>query len=72
MDSTYKPFRLGGPIFKLTVFCYWDGRQKKKVKAGSSHFMKFLLASLTNITFGFAQHRSRPFTKPKEPFFANA
>ena len=26
----------------------------------------------TNGTFGFARHTSRPFAKPKEPFFANA
>ena len=45
---------------------------EKKDKAHPSHFLKFLLASRTNGTFGFAQHTSRPFAKPKEPFFANA
>ena len=35
-------------------------------------FLKTILAIRTNGTFGFAPHISRPFTKPKEPFFANA
>ena len=38
----------------------------------TAHFLKTILASRTNGTFGFAQHTSRPFAKPKEPFFANA
>lgn len=38
----------------------------------TAHFLKTILASRTNGTFGFARHISRPFTKPKEPFFANA
>jgi len=42
---------------------------EKKEKAHSSHFLKFLLASRTNGTFGFARQTSRPFAKPKEPFF---
>ena len=33
---------------------------------------RVILASRTNGTFGFARHASRPFAKPKEPFFANA
>ncbi|CAN1578712.1 hypothetical protein MCERE19_04392 [Spirosomataceae bacterium] len=37
-----------------------------------AHFLKTILASRTNGTFGFAQHTSRPFAKPKELFFANA
>jgi hypothetical protein len=45
---------------------------EKEEKAHPSHFLKFLLASRTNGTFGFARHTSRPFAKPKEPFFANA
>jgi len=45
---------------------------EKKEKANPSHFLKFLFASLTNGTFGFARHASRPFAKPKEPFFTNA
>ena len=44
----------------------------KKEKAHPSNFLKFLLASRTNGTFGFARHTSQPFAKPKEPFFANA
>jgi hypothetical protein len=36
------------------------------------HFLKTILASRTNGTFGFARHTSRTFAKPKEPFFANA
>ena len=43
---------------------------EKKEKANPSHFLKFLLASRTNGTFGFARYTSRPFAKPKEPFFA--
>ena len=38
----------------------------------TAHFLKPILASRTNGTFGFAQHTCRPFAKPKEPFFANA
>ena len=45
---------------------------EKEEKAHPSHFLKFLLASRTNGTFGFARHTSRHFAKPKEPFFANA
>jgi len=45
---------------------------EKKEKAHPPHFLKFLLASRTNGTFGFARLTSRPFAKPKEPFFANA
>jgi hypothetical protein len=45
---------------------------EKQEKATPSHFLKFLLASRTNGTFGFARYTSRPFAKPKEPFFANA
>jgi len=38
----------------------------------TAHFLKPILANRTNGTFGFARHRSQPFAKPKEPFFANA
>ncbi len=38
----------------------------------NAHFLKTILASRTNGTFGIARHTSRPFAKPKEPFFANA
>ena len=42
---------------------------ENKEKAHPSHFLKFLFASRTNGTLGFARHTSQPFTKPKEPFF---
>jgi len=42
---------------------------EKKEKADPSHFFKFLLASCLNGTLGIARHTSRPFAKPKEPFF---
>ena len=45
---------------------------EKKEKAHPSHFLKFLLASRTNGTFGFARHTSRPFANPKEPFYTFA
>ena len=38
----------------------------------TAHFLKTILASRTNGTFGFARHKNRTFAKPKEPFFANA
>jgi hypothetical protein len=41
---------------------------EKKEKANPSHFLKFLLASRTNGTFGFARYTSRPFAKPKSHF----
>jgi hypothetical protein len=37
----------------------------------AQNILKFS-ASRTNGTFGFARHTSRPFAKPKEPFFAIA
>jgi hypothetical protein len=43
---------------------------EKKEKANPSHFLKFLLASHTNGTFGFARHTSPTIAKPKEPFFS--
>jgi hypothetical protein len=46
--------------------------QVTEKKAHPSHFLKFLFASRTNGTFGFARHTSQRFAKPKEPFFANA
>ena len=33
-----------------------------------AHFLKTILASRTNGTFGFARHKNQPFAKPKEPF----
>jgi hypothetical protein len=44
---------------------------EKKEKAHPSHFLKFLLASRTNGTFGFARHTSQPFAKPKSRFLPN-
>ena len=44
---------------------------KKNEKAHPSHFLKFLLVSRTNGTFGFVRNTSHRFAKPKEPFFAN-
>ena len=38
----------------------------------TAHFLKTILASRTNGTFGFAPTQSQRFAKPKEPFFANA
>jgi hypothetical protein len=38
----------------------------------TAHFLKTILASRTNGTFGFARHTGRPFAKPKESFFAIA
>jgi hypothetical protein len=40
-------------------------------KTHPSHFLKFLFASRTNGTFGFARHTSQRFAKPKEPFFCH-
>lgn len=46
------------------------GQAKERIeKAHPSHFLKFLLASRTNGTLGFARLTSRPFAKPKEPFY---
>ena len=33
----------------------------------TAHFLKTILASRTNGTFGFARHTSQRFAKPKEP-----
>jgi hypothetical protein len=42
---------------------------EKKVKAHPSHFLKYLFASRTNGTFGFAPTaQSETKAKPKEPF----
>lgn len=38
----------------------------------TARFLKTILASSTNGTFGFARHTSLPFAKRKEPFFATA
>ena len=37
----------------------------------TAHFLKTILASRTNGTFGFAHRTSPRLAKPKEPFFAN-
>lgn len=34
----------------------------------TAHFLKTILASRTNGTFGFARHTNRHYAKPKEPF----
>ena len=44
---------------------------KEKEIASPSNFLKFLFASRTNGTFGFARHTSQRFAKPKEPLFSN-
>jgi hypothetical protein len=52
-----------GPKANASVFLFFP----------NPHFLKPILASRTNGTFGFARHTSQPFAKPKEPFFfANA
>ncbi len=38
----------------------------------TAHFLKTILASRTNGTFGFTRHTSQRFKKPKEPFLATA
>ena len=38
----------------------------------TAHYIKTILASRTNGTFGFARHTNQRFAKLKEPFFANA
>jgi hypothetical protein len=58
--------------FQTDLVMHLGQLTEKEEKAHPSHFLKFLLASRTNGTFGFARHTSRPFAKPKEPFFANA
>lgn len=37
----------------------------------TAHFLKTILASRTNGTFGFARNTNRSFAKPKELFFTN-
>jgi hypothetical protein len=41
---------------------------EKNEKTLPSYFLKFLLASRTNGTFGFARHTSQSIAKPKEFF----
>jgi hypothetical protein len=50
------------PKSNASVFLYFP----------TTHFLKTILVSRTNGTFGFARHTSRPFAKPKEPFFTKA
>jgi hypothetical protein len=38
----------------------------------TAHFLKTIVASRTNGPFGFARLTSQCFTKPKEPFYAQA
>jgi len=53
------------------VFLFGQEKEKQE-KATPSHFLKFLLASRTNGTVGFARHTNQRFAKPKEPIFATA
>ncbi|HET7118049.1 MAG TPA: hypothetical protein VFI29_16245 [Hanamia sp.] len=47
--------------------------QVTEEKANPSHFLKFLLASLTNDTFGFAlTHKANASQNQKSRFFAHA
>jgi len=49
------------------------GQVTEKVeKAHPSHFLKFLLASRTNGTFGFARHTAHASQNQKSRFFAHA
>ena len=50
------------PKANATVFLFFS----------KAYFLTTILASRTNGSFSFARHTSRPFAKPKEPFFANA
>ena len=46
---------------------------EKREKADPSHFLKFLLASRTSGTFGFApKHKANPSQNQKSHFIANA
>jgi hypothetical protein len=58
--------QIAAPKANASVFLFFS----------SAHFLKPILASRTNGTFGFVRHpdsyRDKPFAKPKEPFFANA
>lgn len=51
---------------RFLLFGQLTGRVEK---AHYLNFLKFLLASRTNNTFGFPRHTSPPFTKSKEPFY---
>ena len=42
---------------------------EKEEKSLHSHFLKFPLSNQTNGTFGFAQHTSSLFAKPKRAVF---
>jgi hypothetical protein len=59
----------GDPKANASVFLFFS----------TAHFLNTISAYRTNGTtcpaqagFGFARHTSRPFAKPKEPFFPNA
>jgi hypothetical protein len=52
-------YQTAAPKAKASVFLFFSTAQ----------FLNTILAHRTNGTFGFAQHTSRPFAKPKEPFF---
>jgi hypothetical protein len=42
----------------------------EKENAAPSHFLKFLLASRTNGSFGFSHNTTRLLAKSKDPFFS--
>ena len=54
--------------FQTDRVLLWGQVPETEEKAVPSHFLKFLFASRTNGTFGFARYTSRPYSKPKEPF----
>jgi hypothetical protein len=54
-------YQTAAPKANASVFLFFS----------TAHFLKTILASRTNGTFGFARYASKPFAKPKEPFFAN-
>lgn len=57
--------------FQSDRFLLFGQVTEKKEKAHPSHFFKFLLASRTNGTFGFAPTaQADPSAKAKEPFFS--
>ena len=52
-------YQTADPTANASVFLFFP----------TAHFLKTILTHRTNGTFGFAQHTSRPFAKPNEPFF---
>ena len=58
-------------FFPTTHFLKTNKRSDSRVPIKDKLNKRVILANRTNGTFGFARHKSRPFAKPKEPFFAN-